>query len=160
MGTSCHLTGNPLISFFHIAVFLVIFIGVKGSFAVPVVIRGFKNMIWLVEWEKIIVLHVRHAFWWNFFLRSLPNDDIKFSYWLFFTSLLITLFWRQRDHVTANLSSFAFTWKTIRAKQAEVHCGYFVQREIIANTSPNAKLYFQVTFSLWQPSKLIELPFA
>ena len=24
-----------------------------------------KSMIWLVEWRKIIVLHVRHAFWCN-----------------------------------------------------------------------------------------------
>ena len=24
-----------------------------------------KSMIWLVEWRKIIVRHVWHAFWWN-----------------------------------------------------------------------------------------------
>ena len=34
---------DPLIFFFHFVVFLVIIIGVRGCFAVPVVIRGFKN---------------------------------------------------------------------------------------------------------------------
>ena len=36
------------------------------------------------------------------FWRSLPNDDVKFSYlW----------FWRQRELAAVNLSFFAFTWK-------------------------------------------------
>ena len=36
------------------------------------------------------------------FWRSLPNDDVKFSYlW----------FWRQRELAAVNLSLFAFTWK-------------------------------------------------
>jgi len=47
-----------------------------------------KSMIWLAEWRKIIVLHVRHALWCIFFWRRLPNDDVKFSDWIF---------WRQRQ---------------------------------------------------------------
>ena len=35
-----------------------------------------KSMIWLIEWGKIMVLHMRHTFWW----RSLPNDDVQFSH--------------------------------------------------------------------------------
>ena len=34
-------------------------------------------MIWLVEWGKVIVLHVRHALWCNLW-RSLPEDVVKF----------------------------------------------------------------------------------
>ena len=37
------------------------------------------------------------------FWRSLPNDNVKFSY---------LRFWRQRELAEVNLSFFAFTWKT------------------------------------------------
>ena len=61
-----------------------------------------KAMIWLVEWRKIIVLQVRHAFG-AMFWRSLPNDDVKFSY---------LRFWRQRELAAVNLLLFAFSWKS------------------------------------------------
>ena len=61
-----------------------------------------KSIIWLVEWKKIIVLHVHYAFG-AMFWRSLPNDNVKFSY---------LRFWRQRELAEVNLSFFAFTWKT------------------------------------------------
>ena len=60
-----------------------------------------KSKIWLAAWGKIIVLHVQHAFWCNF-LRSLPNDDVKFSF---------LRFWWQREPAIVNNSFFAFTWK-------------------------------------------------
>ena len=44
------------------------------------------------------------------FWRSLPNDDVKFSY---------LRFWRQRELTSVNLNT-----KTIRAKQAKVHSAY------------------------------------
>ena len=56
-----------------------------------------KSVISLVEWRKIIVLRVWHAFWCN-----LPNDDVKFSY---------LRFWRKRELDAVNLSFSAFTWK-------------------------------------------------
>ena len=49
------------------------------------------------------------------FWRSLPNDDLKFSY---------LRWWRQRK-----LFIFCLCMKTIRAKQAKVHFVYFVQRD-------------------------------
>ena len=39
-----------------------------------------ESMIWLVEWRKIIVLHVRHAFWCNFFYVVCQTRDEKFSF--------------------------------------------------------------------------------
>ena len=50
-------------------------------------------MIWLVEWGKVIVLHVRHAFWCNLW-RSLPEDDVKF--------------WRQRKPAAIIFHSLPF----------------------------------------------------
>ena len=61
-----------------------------------------KSMTWLLEWEKIIVLHVRPLFD-AIFWRSLSNDVVKFSY---------LRFWRQRELAALNLSFFAFAWKT------------------------------------------------
>ena len=58
-------------------------------------------MILLVEWGNIIVLHVRHAFWSNFW-RSLPNDDVKSSY---------LKVWPKREPAAVNPSFFAFAWK-------------------------------------------------
>ena len=60
-----------------------------------------KSIIWLVERRKLIVLHVQHAFG-AMFWRSLPNDNVKFSY---------LTFWRQRELAAVNLSFFAVTWK-------------------------------------------------
>jgi len=42
--------------------------------------RRHESMIWLAEWGKIIVLHVRHAFFVKMFGRSQPNKDMKMSY--------------------------------------------------------------------------------
>ena len=54
------------------------------------------SMMWLVEWGKIIVLHVRHAFWCSFltFLR----------------------FWRQQELAAVNLSFSGFIEKSIQGK--------------------------------------------
>ena len=60
-----------------------------------------KSIIWLVERRKLIVLHVQHAFG-AMFWRSLPNDNVKFSY---------LTFWRQRELAAVNLSFFAVIWK-------------------------------------------------
>ena len=76
-------------------------------------------MIWLVECGKIIVLHVRHAFWCNCLTTSAK---------------------RRREIVlttTQVLSSKSFIlyMKITRAKQEKVHFAYFVRRgqlEIIA----------------------------
>ena len=40
-----------------------------------------KSMIWLVECGKIIVLHVRHAFWCNFFHVVCITTTWKFQFW-------------------------------------------------------------------------------
>ena len=99
-----------------------------------------KSMIWLVEWIKKVVLHVRHAFRCNFW-RSLPNDDVKF---------LTTT--RARSSKSFILGLYM---NTIRARQAKVHFAYFVQRDqfgIIAKHLTLRKTYFNVIFSLQQPS--------
>ena len=57
--------------------------------------RHHKSTIWLMEWRTIIVLHVRHPFWWKICWRSLPNDDVNFSH---------SRLWRQREHAAVNLS--------------------------------------------------------
>ena len=57
-----------------------------------------KSIIWLVEWWKVIVLHVRHLFWW----RNRSNDDMKVS---------LLRFWRQRRPTVVNLSFFVFARK-------------------------------------------------
>ena len=36
---------------------------------------------------------------------------------------------RQREPAAVNLSSSAFTWRTVRAKQAKKHFAYFLQRD-------------------------------
>ena len=58
-------------------------------------------------------------FFATMFWRSLPNDDVKFSY---------LRFWWQRELVTENLSLCLYM-KTMRTKQAKVHLAYFVQRD-------------------------------
>ena len=75
-----------------------------------------KLMIWLIEWGKIIVLHVRHDFWCNFWC-SLPKDDVTFSY---------LRFWRQRESAAINFSFSALTWKAFVPKKQKVHCACFV----------------------------------
>jgi len=72
-----------------------------------------KSMIWLVEWRKIIVLHVRHAFG-AMFWRNLPND-VKFSY---------LRFWQQRVLAAVNLSLFAFTWKPFVKNKRKVYFAF------------------------------------
>ena len=75
-----------------------------------------KLMIWLVEWGKIIVLHVRHDFLYNSW-RSLPKDDVKFSY---------LRFWRQRKSAAINFSFSGFTSKAFVPKKQKVHFACFV----------------------------------
>ena len=58
-------------------------------------------MVWFVEWGKIIVLHVQHAFW-CIRLTYLSNDEVKVSY---------LRFWRQQEPAAVNLSFSALTWK-------------------------------------------------
>ena len=66
-----------------------------------------KLMIWLVEWRKIIVLHVRHAFWctttWNFHFWILTTTRARSS-----KSLILCL-----------------CMTSIRTKQAKVLFAYF-----------------------------------
>ena len=61
-----------------------------------------KSMIWFAEWGKTIVLHVLHAFWWNFF-----HIVFKMTTWNF----LYLKIWRQRELAAVNISISAFTWK-------------------------------------------------
>ena len=63
-----------------------------------------KSMIWLVEWEKIIVLHVRHAFWCNFL-----------------TVWRREIFIFEDDNSTCSSKSFILC----QAKQTKVHFAYF-----------------------------------
>ena len=63
-----------------------------------------KSMICSIDRGKIIVLHVRHAFWCNVW-RNLANDDVKCFDFL--------RFWRQHDSAAVNLSFFAFAWKPL-----------------------------------------------
>ena len=72
-----------------------------------------KSMIWMVEWGKIILLHMWHAFWCNFW-RSL-QENVKFSY---------LKFWWQRKY----FSFSSFTWKPFVPKKPEVHFACFVKR--------------------------------
>ena len=54
------------------------------------------------EWKKNNRAARAARFLEQCFGRSLPNDDLKFSY---------LRFWRQRELAGVNLSFFAFTWK-------------------------------------------------
>ena len=101
-----------------------------------------KSIIWLVEWRKIIVRHVWHAFW-EMFWRSLANDDVKFSY---------LRFWRQRELAAKKSFILCLYIKTNRAKQAKVHSAYFVQRDQHEIIGKDWKFNFNVTFSLQLPS--------
>ena len=85
-----------------------------------------KTTIWLVEWGKLTMLHVRHALGAFFFLPSLSNDDVKFSN---------LRFWRQRKPAALNLSlpfledrschwikgKDTFTWFHMRFLQSDQH---------------------------------------
>ena len=61
-----------------------------------------KSMIWLVECGKIIACCTCGTLFGAIFWRSLPNDDVKFSY---------LSFWRQQEPAAVNLSFSAITWK-------------------------------------------------
>ena len=70
-----------------------------------------KPMIWLVEWGKIIGLHVQRTFWCNFLLWS-----VKLQREIFIFEVLTTTPARSRKSLILCLYM-----KTIRAKQAKVH---------------------------------------
>ena len=55
----------------------------------------------------------------HFFWRSLPNDNVKFSFFGF---------WRQRESAAVNSFILSLHMKTIHAKKAKVYIAYFVQR--------------------------------
>ena len=76
-------------------------------------------MIWLAEWEQIIVLHVRHAFWCKFFTQSAKRRREIFIFVVLTTT-------RARS---SKFFILCLNMKTIRAKQAKVHFAYFVQRD-------------------------------
>ena len=78
-----------------------------------------KSMIWLVEWGKIIVLHVRHAFWCNVLTKSTKRRREIFIFEVLTTT-------RARSGKSFILCLYMIT---IRAKQARVHSAYFVQRD-------------------------------
>ena len=85
-----------------------------------------KSMIWLVEWGKIIVLHVRHAFWCNFLTQAAKRRREIFIF------EILTTTWIR--------SSKCFVvcrcMKIIRAKeQAKVLFAYFVQRDQLEITT-------------------------
>ena len=76
-------------------------------------------MIWLVEQGKVIVLHVRHAFWCNFLAQA-----AKQRRQIFIFEVLTTMRVRSRKSFILCLCM-----KAIRAKQAKVHFAYFIQRD-------------------------------
>ena len=78
-----------------------------------------KSMIWLVEWRKIIVLHVQHAFW-----CSVLTQSAKRRREIFIFEVLTTTGPRSSKYFLLCLYT-----KTIRGKQAKVHSAYFVQRD-------------------------------
>jgi len=78
-----------------------------------------KSMIWLVEWRKIIVLHVRHAFWCNVLTWSAKRRGEIFIF-----EVLTTTGARSSKSFLLCLYT-----KTICAKQPKVHSAYFVQRD-------------------------------
>ena len=57
-----------------------------------------ETVIWLVEWRKIIVLHVQQAL--STIIWRWASNDVKFPN---------LRFWRQREHPTVNLSFSVFT---------------------------------------------------
>lgn len=77
------------------------------------------------------------------FRRSPPNDDGRFSYFRL---------WRERKTAAVNLSFFDLTWKPF--VPSNQNCTslilYNLQYGIIAK--PYKQVYFNVTFSLQQPS--------
>ena len=95
-----------------------------------------------LAFRKILVLHVRHAFWCTFFWRSLPNEDEKFSY---------LKFWRQRQHAAINCSFFAST-RLVFVQGKRKHTPPILSNATnmwkSQHTWPNAKFFFKVAFSL------------
>ena len=78
-----------------------------------------KSMIWLVEWRKIIVLHVRHAF------RCIVlTQSAKRRLEIFIFEVLMTT--RARSSKSFTLCLYM---KTFRTKLAKVQLAYFVQSD-------------------------------
>ena len=67
------------------------------------------------------MLHVRDAFCCKYFLSSLPDDDVKFSYFVVMTT-------RSARESKCSIMLCLYM-KTIRAKQAKVLFANFVQRD-------------------------------
>ena len=76
-----------------------------------------KSMIWLVEWRKTIVLHVRHAFCSDVLTYSAKRWRENFTF-----EVLTTTRARSRKSFTLCLYM-----KITRTKQAKVHFAYFAQ---------------------------------
>ena len=99
-----------------------------------------KSMIWLVEWRKIIVLHVRHAFWCNFLTQSAKR-------WSEIFILEILTITRARSR-----KCFILYRKTLIKRELCVRLMSVLQPKMFhslpQNThQPNAKFSFNVTFS-------------
>ena len=99
-----------------------------------------KSMIWLVEWGKIIVPHVRHAFWWNFLTWSARRRREIF------------IFEVPTTMRTRSSKSFlhCLCMKTIRAKKAKVHSAYFVQRDQHGIIAKDLGLRTQSSILMWR----------
>ena len=87
-------------------------------------------MIDLIGWMKKNNRAARAArFLVQMFWRSLPNDDVKFSY---------LRFWQQSEVAAVNLSPFAFTWKPfVPNKRKRSSAQYFVPRDQHGTESQN-----------------------
>ena len=81
--------------------------------------RRHKSMIWLVELSKIVVLHVRHAFWCNVLTLSAKRRREIFIFEILTTT-------RARSSKSFSL---CLSMKTVRTTQAKVQFAYFVQRD-------------------------------
>ena len=102
----------------------------------------YKSMISLVEWQKLIILHMQHELFEANFSCGLPNNKVKFSF---------LRFWQQCKPSAINLPFSAFAWKPCAPRQWWVHqCPklYNVTNMELQNTY--TKFYFNVTFSSQQ----------
>ena len=105
-----------------------------------------RSIIWLVEWRKIIVLHVRHAFWCNVLTKS-----AKLQREIFIFEVLTTT-WARRS------KSFILClyMKNIRAKQVKVHstyiaqCDHFVWRLTRDWLTTKEMSYLNFVFYVWR----------
>jgi len=67
-----------------------------------------KSMISLVEWQKLIILHMQHKLFEANFSCSLPNNNVKFSF---------LRFWQQCKPSAIYLPFSAFAWKPFAPRQ-------------------------------------------